>query len=52
MLFAVCEESDSRKRTTRGSRVAATNRPASPSSSEGEEVIIFCDPEFSFRKKN
>ena len=36
MLFAVCEETESRKRTTRGSRVPV-NRPASPPSSSGSE---------------
>ena len=38
MLFSMCEEFDSRKRTTRASRMAAVVREVSPPSSESEEV--------------
>ena len=50
MLFSVCDELDTRKRTTRASRMAAAVKEASPPSSESEEEVRTSrDPKWSVR---
>ncbi|EDO29016.1 predicted protein, partial [Nematostella vectensis] len=53
MLFSICDEKESRKRTTRMSRVTA-NRPSSPASSDesDEEDVALKPKQAKRRKKN